>query len=277
VITRANYFSGNVHQLVGEILVNTSAASEEYGKARELEKKGRYEEAAALYPAVLKASGGEPAVKEFIASLSRTDTARAKLENGQWTDISQKATATGGWGVPRTARWSFPRDGALAVDGLGQNTIAAWRTPVGENYEVRATVEFLGAPEGIHRFMVVLGLNDRHPAQAVYCDIYTKNLPKGTVRLLRTFDVVANPDYEVDLQQKNRVHIQCWHGQLSLYLNGKAIFEKVKSVEGNPSDRDGEIGLGACGLPPGESFEVTDIAVRVLKAEPTPPDGREDK
>jgi hypothetical protein len=57
----------------------------------------------------------------------------------------------------------------------------------------------------------------------------------------------------------------------------KRVFENFKSADGTPSDHNGEIGFGGFRLPAEASFRLSKIAVRVLKSEPVPPAGGEDR
>jgi hypothetical protein len=267
-ITRLGYFGAGINNVIGETLIYAGPARDDYAKARELEKEERYEEAAGHYAAALKASGDEPVPRHLIEFLSKNNDTRIELNKGNWVEIQPKAADHSDWLLSPTARWSVPEDGVLEVSGNGSNTMTRWHKPVGEDYELRATFEFLSPPAEGEHFAILLGEAPAHPNQAVVCDISSDKMPKGSVRVSREFIKVDNREYAVELEKKNEVQIQCWHGMISLYLNGKAVFERLRPAAGNPSDHYGEIGFGARQMPPRQTLRITNVTIRTLKTEP---------
>jgi len=268
-------FGAGRSEVIAETLINSGPAREDYLQARDLDKRGRYDEAAPHYAAVLKACSDQPAPRELVTLYTKINDTRIELENGQWMDISPKTADTSDWDLSRQSK--CPEDGVLEIIGTGEGTLSRWRRPVGENFEVRATFEFLSPLEKKHLFGIALGDRPGNPSQPVICEFYSDPKTKGKVHVLRGFGDAKNPIFDTELAMKNRLLIQCWQGRLNLYLNGKPVFERFRSTEGSPSDHNGEIGFGGYKLPAEASFRVTKIAVRVLKSPPSPPAAGEEQ
>ena len=265
------------NNVIGETLINTGPAKEDYAQARDLEKQGRYDEAAPHYAAVLKACEDQPVPRELITFFTQINETRIALEKGQWLEIVPKTADPSDWGLSTQAKCSIPEDGVLEIIGTGETTLSRWRRPLGENYEVRATFEFLSPPDKKHLFGIALGETARAPGQSVMCQFYSDQKTKGKVYVLHGFLNTKNPVFEAPLAMQNQLLVQCWEGRLNLYLNGKRVFENFKSAEGTPSDHYGEIGFGGYKLSAEEGFRVSKIAVRALKSEPVPTAAGEDQ
>jgi hypothetical protein len=271
---RLTYFGVARNNVVGETLIYAGPARDDYAKAKELEKGNHFAEAAPHFAAALKACESQPVPRGLITFLSKINDRRAAMANGEWRDISPKIEDHSEWWLPPES--SVPEDGVLQVQGRGETTLSQWRTPVGENYEVRATFEFMSPMNQAHRFDISLGDSSERPEEYVTCGFDSGVSVKGKVYILHGFRNTAAPVIPVELEMKNHLDVQCWHGLLSVYLNGKKVIEKFRASEGNPSEHYGTIGFGGYKLTETESFRVSNIAARILKEEPAPPEKFDD-
>lgn len=274
---RLRSFGTTLDDLQSEVSIHTSAAEADYTKARALERQGRYEEAAGRFAAALTACDNQPALRDMISLWLKINETRMELAKGQWNVISPKTADHGDWKLTINADATVPEDGVLQITGRNQSTMTRWNRPVGENYEVRATFEFLAPMDKEHVFAIQLGQSLEAPEKCVTCQFYSNKNTKGTLIVMHSMLPTGNPEFEAPLEKKNHLRVQCWHGLLSIYLNGAPICEKFQSVAGTPSDQYGELGFGASNLKSHEGFRVSKIAVRMLKAEPTPPEDGDDE
>ena len=265
---RMLFFGTAKNNVIGETLIYLGAAKDDYAKARALDREERYEEATAYYAATLKKCMDQPVPRTLIEFFMKLNDSKIEFAKGQWMDISPKAVDNGEWQLSNQAKCSVPRDGVLEVTGNGGSPYCCWRRPVGNNYELRATFEFSTPLDKPHSFAVIMGETPLNPGQPVTCHFSSNSTSKGTVNVLRGFTTVRNPAFETALEMKNLVSIQCWQGRISLYLNGKAVFENFRPVEGSASDHGGGIGFGGVRMSPEERFRVSEIMVRALKEEP---------
>ena len=269
---RMKRYGGTAAELIGECLILTSPARDDYAKARELDKDGHYADAVAHYEAALKKCGPPSEATGLLKYFVQANTSRLEFDKGQWLDISPKAADHGDWSVSSYAQWNVPEDGTFTVSGSDQTTYTRWHRPVGENYELRASFEFLPMtdPPQTLIFSVELGAT-KVQSKSVVCQFYSNKLPDTTVQILRGIYDAKNPTFQVKLADKNDMHIQCWNGRISLYLNGKAVFENFKTKWGNPGEPDGEIGFGGYKMSPKQTVRISRIGIRKLSAEPGPP------
>jgi hypothetical protein len=255
--------------VLGEIPVFNSPAKDDYTKGRELEKSGRYPEAIGKFAAAQRKCGGDPDATKMLEYLVKKDTTRVEFEKGQWMDISPRTRDYSDWALSPRAEWTVPEDGVLQFTGRDSTAISDWSRPVGENYEVRATFEFMNPPNTPRNFAIALGFSFAQPNQTVTCQFWAAKPPKAELMVLGNgFYDFENPKHQVRLETKNDLHVKCWQGRISLYLNGKTVFEKLDPRGGNPSHREGHVGFGGFKLSPEQTVRLTNIAVRKLSAEP---------
>jgi len=94
-------------------------------------KNSHYVEGNEHYAAALQKCGEQPMARDLIEFFIKLTSTRIELDKGQWMDISPKAADA--------ADWSLSTQGKCT----GETTMSRWHRPVGENYAVRATFEFL--------------------------------------------------------------------------------------------------------------------------------------
>ncbi len=270
---RMSSFGTSGPEVVAECLIFSGPAGDDYAKARESEKSGHYADAAGYFEAALKKCGPDSEATEFLHYFVKSTAVRVEFAKGQWIDISPKMADHSDWSISPAAQWSVPEDGTFKVTGSGASTLTHWHRPVGKNYELRASFEFLPMPDPPNPvvFAVELGYTRGSTGKSVVCQFYANKMPDATVQVLRGFFDAKNPTSQVKFAEKNDVDMQCWNGRMSLYFNGQAVFENFKTKWGSPGEPDGEIGFGGYEMSPKQTVRISKISVRKLSAEPSPP------
>ncbi len=271
--TDLSFFGLSENAILGDVYIFSSAAKDDYEKARALAKARDYAEAVQHYEAALKKYTGPEIGLRTLRIGMNISVGDDKLAGGGWVNISPKAgNLAEGWNW-HYGKWEALPGGVLQIRANNERVLVASQLHVGTNFEVRADFEIDAPTDTGQALGVVLGYSRTEARDWLMCELWNdKQAGTCQATLLHGFYLVDNPQFSVTLEKKNHLHVQCWNNQITFYLNGKLVFKDMVSKKGSVGGRYPKFGFGAHSVNRRNTTRISNIEVRLLKEPPKPPE-----
>ncbi len=267
-----DHLEGN--EMVGRTVILAGPAGASFEAAESSAARGKVDAAALQYREARKAlansaDAGATRAQELLDARLQAVEDEARLRKGEWVRYLPPPSLLG-WRT-HLGNWVVEPDGALRATAGSCGTLIVRALPIGPNFEIRGTIEFLGRPtqgEDVIQAGVVAGAPDFGQTDWSSARIWRdmKNPAQSKLRVARGFQGQA--DYNVDPPAASPFLARCVNGTWSFVLNGKLVCENVVITGKETVSPLARVGLG--GYAAGHPAEIRYRNVELRRLNPAP-------
>ncbi len=222
-------FRARLDDVVGESRLFGGPHAEAFAAAEELIAADRLEEARAAYESLARKDGVHAAARKIVAARIATLKTAVALARYDWVDLQPPADLAG-WRVV-TGDWKAEPDGTLVgTSGEGGRLKLLCEAELGPDLEVTAECDLVPRPApGKTRERITFLLAHAAGEDRVHEAICVRFLgPRQAVQVGHGAIGGTGPAARCQFEDKNALRIVLWDGKLSVFVNGKKVFDKLE-------------------------------------------------
>jgi hypothetical protein len=212
-----------------DVAIQNSAAGAAFSRANSLRDAGDFPAAAKLFREGAGMVDGIAAAR--LRALADIAGVEARLSLGEWATIPANPSLYG-W-IQRKGVWQASPDGLPSITDANGPVRIVYGARVGANFELRATVDASGEPEGKWHLGMIFGDQGNRPGRERWYGAvarFDQGQKPGTARMFYRHWILNTPAVRCPLQASNEFTMRVQGGKVMWSLNGKQIHKDAKAA-----------------------------------------------